>query len=156
MNTRQQGDLGERAAVIWLLSEGANVAYPFGHSPDWDLIAELKGELHRVQVKTSTCHRIGRWAVQLATRGGNQSWNGTVKRIDSTRCDYLLVLVGDGRQWFIPASSLGGGAGILLGGPKYAAYEVDRGTPIPRESAGSPSTIGPPRGDVRVVKGVAL
>ena len=98
MNTRQQGDLGERAAVILLLGMGANVAYPFGHSPDWDLIAEMGGRLLRVQVKTSACFRLGRWSVTLATRGGKQSWNGMVKRLDPTRCDYLFVLVGDGRQ----------------------------------------------------------
>ena len=133
--------------MVWLLGVGANVAYPFGHSPDWDLIAELDGHLHRVQVKTSTCFRLNRWAVQLATRGGNQSWNGTVKRIDGTRCDDLFVLVGDGRQWFIPVSALGGGAGILLGGPKYARFEVAGGAPLQSRE---------PRGDVRVVKGVAL
>jgi hypothetical protein len=148
MNTRQQGDLGERAAVVWLLAAGANVAYPFGHSPDWDLIAELDGTLLRVQVKTSTCFRLGRWAVQLATRGGNQSWNGTVKTVDASRCDQVFVLVGDGRQWFIPVGALGGGTGIHLGGPKYASFEVARGAPL--QSA--PST----RGDVRVVKGDAL
>jgi hypothetical protein len=117
MNTREQGDLGERAAVIWLLGTGANVAYPFGHSPDWDLIAEMGGRLLRVQVKTSTCFRLGRWSVTLATRGGNQSWSGLVKRVDPTRCDYLFVLAGDGRQWFIPAARLGGGSGLALGGP---------------------------------------
>jgi hypothetical protein len=74
-------------------------------------------------------HR-GRWKVQLATRGGNRSWNGTIKRLDASRCDYLFALVGDGRQWFIPANALGGGSVILLGGQKYADYEVERGRPF--------------------------
>jgi hypothetical protein len=147
MNTRQQGDLGERAAVIWLLGTGANVAYPFGHSPDWDLVAELDGRLQRIQVKTTTVFRNARWEVTICTRGGNQSWNGLVKTLDSTRCDYLFVLVGDGRQWFIPAARLGGGSGLLLGGPKYAAFEVEPGPPLHSKR---------PRGDVRVVKGVRL
>ena len=146
MNPRQQGDLGERAAAIWLLSTGANVAYPFGHSPDWDLVAEINGQLHRVQVKTSRYFRLDRWSVQLSTHGGNRSWNGTVKRFHASRCDYLFVLAGDGRQWFIPASEVGG-CGINLGGPMYAAFEVSRGAPL--ES-------GDARGDVRVVKGDGL
>ena len=66
----------------------------------------------------------------LATRGGNQSWSGLVKRFSSERCDYLFVLVADGRQWLIPAEAVEGGAGIVVGGPKYAAYEIDRGRPI--------------------------
>ena len=130
MSPREQGDIGERAAAAWLLNDGAYVAYPFGHSPDWDLLAEIDRTLYRVQVKTSTCYSERRWVVALCTRGGNRSWNGVVKLLDSTRCDYLFVLVGDGRQWFIPSQVLAGGSGILLGGPKYARFEVDRGRPI--------------------------
>jgi len=68
--------------------------------------------------------------VTLATRGGNQSWSGLVKRFSSDRCDWLFVLVGDGRRWFIPASAVEGGSSLLLGGPKYAAYEVESGRPL--------------------------
>jgi hypothetical protein len=53
-----------------------------------------------------------------------------VKHFSSERCDWLFVLVADGRRWFIPASEVGGGDGILLGGPKYAAYEVEPGRPL--------------------------
>jgi hypothetical protein len=35
--------------------------------------------------------------------GRNQSWTGVVKRLDPARFDYLFVLVGDGRRWFIPS-----------------------------------------------------
>ena len=55
-----------------MLGKGFNVAYPF---------------------------RNRRWEVTLCTRGGNQSWNGLVKYLEPTRCDYLFVLVGDGREW---------------------------------------------------------
>jgi hypothetical protein len=72
----------------------------------------------------------GRYAVTLATRGGNQSWSGLVKRFSPERCDYLFVLVAYGRQWLIPADAVDGGAAILVGGPKYAAYEIDRGRAI--------------------------
>jgi hypothetical protein len=147
MNPREQGDFGERAAVIWMLGRGWNVAYPFGHSPDWDLVAEIDGHMRKIQVKTTTVFRGRRWEVTLCTRGGNQSWNGLVKRLDATRCDYVFVLVGDGRQWFIPAPRLGGSTGIRLGGPRYAAFEVERGAPLQSARA---------RGDARAVKGIAL
>ena len=71
----------------------------------------------------------------LATRGGNQSWSGLVKRLDDTRCDALFVHVGDGRRWYIPATALGGNTHIVLGGPKYAEYEVESGTPLPSRSS---------------------
>jgi hypothetical protein len=52
-----------------------------------------------------------------------------VKRFSPDRCDWLFVLVADGRRWFIPAEVLEG-SGIVLGGPKYAAYEVEPGRPL--------------------------
>ena len=128
---RIQGDCGERAALYWLIGQGAHVSIPFGHSPHYDLIADFGAGLSRVQVKTSVCRRQERWAVTVCTRGGNQSWNGVVKRLDPSTYDYLFVLVADGRQWYIPAPRIEGGRGLTLGGPKYAEFEVERGEPIP-------------------------
>jgi hypothetical protein len=136
MNPRQQGDLGEQSAVEWLWSQGYAVFVPFGHSPDVDLIALIQGDAARIQVKTCRRHiPTDRWDVMLCTRGGNQSWNGLSKQFSSDRCDYLFVLVGDGRRWFIPAAVVEGGSGIALGGPKYAAYEVEPGRPFAKLTA---------------------
>jgi hypothetical protein len=130
VTTREQGDLGELAALEWLTHEGWLVCVPFGHSPDFDLVAVRGREVLRVQVKTSTCFLKGRWSVTLATRGGNQSWSGMVKRFGGDRCDALFVLVGDGRRWLIPSEAVDGGTGLLLGGPKYERFEVARGRPL--------------------------
>ena len=116
--------------MCWLWERG-HVAVPLGHSPNWDLIAEIDGRLLRVQVKTSRQFRLGRWEVTLCTRGGNRSWNGVVKRLDPVAYDYLLVHVADGRRWFIPSTAVGGGVGIRLGGPKYAEFEIERGEAFP-------------------------
>jgi hypothetical protein len=91
---------------------------------------EIAGRLVRVQVKTSTLRVKDRFQVALRTNGGNQSWTGVVKCFSAERCDWLFVLVGDGRRWFIPATEVGGATGIVLGGPKYAAYEVEPGRPL--------------------------
>jgi PD-(D/E)XK endonuclease len=135
INRRQQGDLGEASAIEWLTSVGATVLIPFGHSPDVDLVAEAYGRLLRIQVKTSTQttltpdgHR--RSAVSLATRGGNQSWNGVSKRLDPSRFDYLFVLTGDGRRWFIPSTAVEARTAITLGGPTYSEFEIEPGRPI--------------------------
>ncbi len=116
--------------MTWLTQAGALVAKPLFENSDYDLIADFGDRLVRVQVKTSTCWVKNRFVVALCTRGGNQSWNGIVKRLDATRCDCLFVHVGDGRRWYIPAGALGGGSGIVLGGPKYAEYEVESGEPL--------------------------
>ena len=116
----------------WLAFHGASVYIPFGHSPHVDLIADFGHQIVRVQVKTSSCWTGRRWAVSLATRGGNRSWSGLVKRLDASRCDSLFVHVGDGRRWYIPASSLDCTSGLTLGGPKYAQFEVEPGDPLPQ------------------------
>ena len=143
----------------WFASKGAGIYFPIGHSPHCDFIAEFDEDLARVQVKTSTCWLRDRWSVTLCTRGGNRSWNGQVKRLDASRCEYLFVVVGDGRRWCIPTSALTAGSHISLGGPKYSEFEVDPGRRLPDPHAEEPaSTIGFPsaRGDVRVAKGDGL
>lgn len=153
---RIQGDCGEFSALGWLLSQGARVYLPFEHSPDVDLVADFGDRLIRVQVKTSTVLRNGRFEVTLATRGGNQSWSGLVKNFSATRCDHLFVHVGDGRRWFIPSPSVDGATGILLGGPKYADYEVERGDPLEVMAAPRIARLADPRRGSRAVKGVWL
>jgi PD-(D/E)XK endonuclease len=135
INRRQQGDLGEASAIEWLTRIGATVLIPLGHSPDYDLVAEVEGRLLRVQVKTSTyieATRNGhkRFQVTLSTNGGNQSWTGVTRRFGQTRCDLLFVLAGDGRRWLIPTAQIEGETGINLGGPKYSAFEIEPGGPI--------------------------
>jgi PD-(D/E)XK endonuclease len=129
-NPRRQGDLGEFSAIEWLGSKGYPVWVPVGHSPDYDLVAEIDGRLVRIQVKTSTQRFNGRFRIAVCTRGGNQSWSGLVKRFAAGRCDFLFVLVADGRCWFIPAEAVEGTTAIVLGGPKYAEYEVEPGRPL--------------------------
>jgi hypothetical protein len=95
------------------------------------LIADFGDELVRVQVKTSGFFRNGRWEVALCTRGGNQSWSGRVKLLDTSRCDAVFVHVSDGRRWYIPSWAVEATSSLLLGGPKYAAFEVERSDPLP-------------------------
>jgi hypothetical protein len=131
ISPRRQGDLGEHSAIEWLASQGYSVYVPIGHSPDVDLIAGDGEALLRVQVKTSAQYGPkGRWRIAVCTRGGNQSWNGIVKRFNATRCDWLFVLVADGRRWFIPAGAVEGGTALNLGGPKYSEFEVEPSRPF--------------------------
>jgi Holliday junction resolvase-like predicted endonuclease len=135
MSPRKQGDLGELSAMEWLRSQGYDVYVPVGHTRDCDVVADDGEALARVQVKTTACFRNRRWVVAICTRGGNRSWSGLVKRFTSARCDWLFVLVGDGRRWFIPSASVGGGTKIHLGGPNYAQFEVEPGRPLPSAEA---------------------
>ena len=152
---RGQGDQGELSAIVWLREQGYPVFVPLTHAPDYDLVTDFgEGAAVRVQVKTSTCFRLGRWEVSVCTRGGNRSWSGMVKRLDPGRYDWLFIHVGDGRRWFIPSADVPGGCGISVGGPKYAAFEIESGAPLRRERPSVHSA--PPRRDTRAVKGTAL
>ncbi len=53
-----------------------------------------------------------------------------MKRFDATGTDYLFVLLGDGRRWFIPARVVEAGTSIQLGGPKYSEHEIEGGRAI--------------------------
>lgn len=117
----------------WLGSKGATVWAPFNHSPHVDLMAEWDDELIKVQVKTSTFRTIKksgdeRWHIAIATNGGNRSWTGLTKKFEPAQVDYLFVLVGDGRRWFIPAGLVEAARSLSLGGRKYSEFEVERGT----------------------------
>jgi Holliday junction resolvase-like predicted endonuclease len=135
INRRQQGDLGEASAIEWLTSIGATVLIPFGHSPDFDLVAYASDRLLRIQVKTSTQAAMtpdgrARSRVSVATKGGNQSWHGVARKLDPSRFDYLFVLTADGRRWFMPSTVVEGQTAISLGGHKYEEFEIDLGRPI--------------------------
>jgi hypothetical protein len=148
---RQQGDLGEAAAIHWLTSIGAVVAFPLFHSPDYDVVADLSGRLLRVQVKTSRRSNNGtnHYQVQLATSGGNQSWTRVIKTFGQERVDFLFVLVGDGRRWFIPAGEIEGKRAISLGGDKYSEFQVGETAPFDHAGSG-PSKLVDPRGGAGV------
>jgi hypothetical protein len=138
MKRFEQGDFGELSAMQWLAGRGAKIAVPVGHNDCWDLVAELEGRIVRVQVKTSGFRRNDRWEVTLSTRGGNRSWTGVVKRLDASRFDFLFVHVADGRRWMIPAAEIAAGSSVLLGGPKYAPFEVEPGAAF-RTQADAPA-----------------
>jgi PD-(D/E)XK endonuclease len=130
ITSQRQGDLGEASALEWLVSQGAYVFVPFGHSPNCDLMADMDGWPIRVQVKTSRYRRKSGYEVALATRGGNQSWTGVAKLFESSRCDYVFVVVADGRRWFIPAAEIAARHSIVVGGATWSRFEVDPGRPL--------------------------
>jgi hypothetical protein len=146
VHPRAQGDLGEASAIQWLAFKGALVCKPIFHSPEFDLVAEMDGRLVRIEVKCSNCRTPKRrFAVAVCTRGGNQSWSGMTKRFDPRRCDFVFVHCGDGRRWFIPAARIEATTAIVLGGPKYAEFEIEPGPPLPAETdPDTASTIASP------------
>jgi PD-(D/E)XK endonuclease len=146
VHPRTQGDLGEASAIEWLTRQGAVVCKPLFHSPHFDLVAEMAGRLVRIEVKTTIRPTpAGNWHAMICTRGGNQSWSGTTKRFDPQKCDFVFVVTGDGRRWFIPATRIEASTAIVLGCRKYAEFEIEPTGPLPaRTPPKAASTIASP------------
>ena len=92
MNTKSQGDIGVALAVAYYSMLGYKVSVPMTDDARYDLIVDKNGTLVRVQCKTTRWQKpSGSYCVQLATSGGNQSWNKVVKLISRTEVDELFV-----------------------------------------------------------------
>ena len=153
---RLQGDIGELSAMGWLITQGAKVFLPFGHSPDVDLVADFGDELLRVQVKTSTVYRNARFEVTLATRGATRA--GTASRsscapADATISSSMPAMAGAG-SYRRPRSTVA--RGFSSAGPKYAAYEVESDVPLKVLAVNRIARLADPRRGSRAVKGVWL
>ena len=48
---KQKGDLAELKVAADLSARGCRLSFPFGEDSDYDLIADFRGRLHRIQVK---------------------------------------------------------------------------------------------------------
>lgn len=121
---KDQGNIGEAAAILHFTKIGARVSKPLFENTSYDLIIDHDSTLRRVQVKsTSYLSKYGIYQVELRTKGGNTSWNGVVKLADSTGCDLLFVHCDNGDEYLIPVESFDGQGRISLG-EKYKEFRL--------------------------------
>ncbi len=107
--------MGLGQAIAYFTSEGYSVALPLTESQRYDLIVDDGDRLYRVEVKSTNYKRKnGSYAVQLATCGGNQSWNKKKKFLSSIDCDLLFVYRLDGVRYVIPVERVDGKASLTL------------------------------------------
>lgn len=104
---KQQGDRCESLAILYYTSLGFIVSKPLNHSSNYDLIADDGNKLIRVECKSSR-HKKNKksYEVLLVTCGGNQSFNGVVKRIDSSKVDEIFISDGDGFYYVFDSQTL--------------------------------------------------
>ena len=76
-----------------------------------------------VRASSATVAGASRSAREAATRAGT----GSSSTSRATRCDYLFVLVGDGRRWLIPAGASRARPAHRARRPEVRAYEVEPG-----------------------------
>ena len=109
------GDLGEVAFVHKAMSLGYVVGKPYGQMHRYDFMVEGGNKLWRVQVKTSTCVRDGRY--QLC-----------VQRITHRRCvaykkselDFVIAYLMPIKVWYVlPIGVIAGRRSFLLAPPGF-------------------------------------
>jgi len=112
MNSRTQGAIGVGRAIAYYSAKGWAVFTPVVDMSRYDLIIDNGDRLLRVEVKTTTREK---GQVNLRTMGGNQSWNGVVKRISSSDCDIVFavnLITGTEREY--PVAELEGKSSISV------------------------------------------
>ncbi len=122
-NTKKQGDAGLGIAIGWFSEQGLTVSVPLTDSQDYDLLVDSLDGLDRVQVKTTSYIRKGKYEVSLSVKGGNKTRQKT-KRLDPTKVDSVYVITADGDKYWIPVTCLGGYGSIVLG-DSYTPFRVD-------------------------------
>ena len=127
-NTKKQGDVGVGMAIGWCVSMGWTVSVPLTDSQEYDLVAEINGILQKIQVKTTRYKtKYGFYNINISVKGGNRTSIGTIKHFDNSKVDFLFVIVGDGRMYFIPSKEVLA-TGCLTIGRKYDKCEVKFGS----------------------------
>lgn len=115
MNTKEQGDIGVAQAIYYYTLNGYKVSIPNTDSTRYDLIVDKDGRLYRVQCKTTFAKaRSGMPIAGLRTMGGNQSWNGVVKRITEEETDLIWICVDGKAAYEFPVKALAGRHSITL------------------------------------------
>lgn len=89
MTRKQQSALGVARAISYYTSLKYAVFIPVTDISKYDLLIDNGNGVKRVEVKT-TSQKNGQ--VGLRTKGGNQSWNGEIKRISPTDCDLVFLV----------------------------------------------------------------
>ena len=109
------GDLGEVAFVHKAMSLGYVVGKPYGQMHRYDFMVEGGNKLWRVQVKTSTCIRDGRYqlCVQRIT-------HRRVVAYKKSELDFVVAYLMPEQSWYIqPISVVAGRRSFLLAPPGF-------------------------------------
>ena len=110
---KQKGDLAELKVAADLVARGCCLSFPYGEDCDYDLIADMNGVLHRVQVKyTESDGRV----VLMRCRSHSLT-KGKVrhtKYYTAETVDWIAVYDRTtDRCYYCPASELGSGRSYL-------------------------------------------
>lgn len=122
-NTKAQGNIGMALAIAYYVKEGYTVSIPMNDSQDYDLVVDIEGFLHKVQVKTTKYKSdYGIYCVSLKNTGGS---SGTINsRVCDSDIDLLFVVTESGDQYNIPFLDIQDNRSSINLGDKFLKYKV--------------------------------
>lgn len=93
--TQQKGDSAVAQAIATFTRRGADVSIPLTESAAYDLIVDMEGKLHRVQVKYTSAKEVD------LRRIHSNSTGYVVKKVIKGAYDWLYVLSSQGGEYLI-------------------------------------------------------
>ena len=121
-----QGNVGLGKAIEYFTSNGIPVSIQLNDTQPYDLIADINGQLCKIQVKTSryTDTNGKSYCVNLKNSGGNRT--GTIRYVtfNNADCDYLFVYLINNKIYLIPTSVITVKTQLRISEQQYSEYEV--------------------------------
>ena len=104
LTAKQKGNLTELQCLTAFYAEGCHVSLPYGENSRYDMIADVDGQLIRVQIKTSSLKGETGEAIAFSCRSSHVNSTG-VKNIRYTdkEIDYFATFW-NGQCYLIPIS----------------------------------------------------
>ena len=91
LQSKQKGNLTELQCITAFYELGYTVSIPYGENSRYDLIADINGELIKVQVKSSRVKKDEE-AIKFACRSTNVNTQGTTyQRYTKQQIDYFAT-----------------------------------------------------------------
>ncbi len=102
LNAKQKGNLTELQVITYLYSLGYHCSLPYGENSRYDLIADIDGQLIRIQVKTASLKNNNPNAIEFSCRSTRINSTGTLNtRYDKNQIDYFATFW-DNQCYLIP------------------------------------------------------
>ena len=119
---KQIGNAALGTAIGYFTNEGYTVSIPLNDTQDYDLVVDIEGKLHRVQVKGTTFKtKYNVYQVSLKSSGGTKG--KIYKTIKETNVDLIFVACEDGLMYLIPKEVLKNSSTLNLG-KEYSEYRL--------------------------------
>lgn len=100
-----QGNIGLGMAIAYFTNINAPISIPLNDTQKYDLVVDIEGHLHKVQVKTTSAKQGNNYVVQLKNSGGS-SGKSRIRNFDNRASDLLFVLTSDNDMYLIPTEDI--------------------------------------------------